>query len=131
MESGGLFGTALADALDKNGMSIRRLAAMTKGTYEHLRKLIRGLAYPSPYRLEAICKILNMNLEEMDLLITRDKMQHKFGDNVSTIMERDPQSVKFDELTSRLTAEEADMFMTQMRAVINARKRGATFGQET
>ena len=124
MESGGLFGTALADALNRERMSVRDMAAKTKGTYEHLRKLVRGLAYPSPLRLEQICNFLHLDYAEMDRLITRDKMQHKFGDTVSEVMKREPQSVKFDELTSRLTPEEADMFMTQMRAVINTRIRG-------
>jgi hypothetical protein len=104
-------------------MSLRDMAAKTKGTYEHLRKLVRGEAHPSSLRLGEICKILHLDYAEMDRLITRDKMQHKFGDNVSTVLERNPQSVGFDELTSRLTPEEAEHYRVQMRATINARKR--------
>lgn len=119
----GLFGTALADALDKKCMTLRELAVEVEISYEHVRKLLKGLAYPSAANLKQICKAVGLPYGEMNRLVTQDKMRSKFGKSLSAVMNRNPQAVAFDELTARLTPDEASSFMEQMRAVINQRKK--------
>ncbi len=130
MEASGLFGNALTDALNKQNMSLRDLIQEIEKrgdtvTYEHLRKLIKGTAYPGKHMLSLISKVLKLDLPKMEQLVMMDQLEHKHGKNLNAVMHRDPQSVSFDELTRLLTPEQATMFKAQMRAVINSARKAA------
>jgi transcriptional regulator with XRE-family HTH domain len=127
LESSGRFGNALFHALSEREMSLRDLAAKTDGTYEHMRKITKGIAYPSRLLLKEICKTLHLNLDEMDRLISQDKLQHRYGKNAYAMSSRDPRSARFDEVVPYLSDEQVDMFLTQMKAVTrnNRQKKGA------
>lgn len=87
----GRFGTALTDALEKNNMSLNELGEKTESTYEHTRKLVRGMAYPSKHLLKAICKVLDLKVSEMEDLINADKIQHKYGNSANRLFKRNPE----------------------------------------
>jgi transcriptional regulator with XRE-family HTH domain len=123
VEAHGRFGNALSEALAKKGLSIRELAIKTDGTYEHMRKLLKGLAYPSKYLLKAICDVTGMKFSEAEALLTQDKMEHKFGKSAHLVMKRDPRSAEFDELIPYLSDDQREMFLTQMRAVVKGNRR--------
>jgi transcriptional regulator with XRE-family HTH domain len=125
MESGGRFGNSLFAALEKKEMSVRELAAATDSTYEHMRKLVRGWAYPSKYILKEICKTLNLDLADMQKMVDADKMQHKFGKNAHAVFGRDPRIAEYEEIVAHLTDEQHNMFITQMKSVARMNRKQA------
>lgn len=125
LESSGRFGSALHEAMERKGVGLRELAALTDGTYEHMRKLIKGLAYPSKYLLKELCRVLGTDESQMDELITQDKLEHKFGDKVHSLMGNDPNLQRFAPYTPYLSAEQLEMFETQMKAVVRGNRRRA------
>jgi hypothetical protein len=129
LESNGRFGNALAEALDSHNppMSIRDLAAKTGGTYEHTRKLVRGIAYPSTLLLKEISKILKLDFEDMQKLVDADKMEKKFGSNAFAVFGHDPRIGEWQKILPHLTKEQHDSLLIQARALMkqNRQRRGA------
>lgn len=80
IEPNGRFGVAMADAMQSKGVdNLRDLAAKVDSTYEHMRKLIKGMAYPSKHLLRTLCDVLDLKLSEMEKLVFADRIQHKYG----------------------------------------------------
>jgi transcriptional regulator with XRE-family HTH domain len=122
IEPSGQFGNALAAALRDRGVGLRELAVKTEGTYEHMRKLVKGLAYPSTYLLKEIAKVLHFDVEEMERLIHRDKMQAQFGSTLNSMLKRHPRMSEYDTLIPLLTDEQNDAILAQIRAVVKMAK---------
>jgi hypothetical protein len=62
-------------------LDIRRVAADTKATYEHVRKIVRGGAFPSRYYLLVLCDVLKLDVNEMERLVAMDKIESKVEQN--------------------------------------------------
>lgn len=122
LQPGGRFGNSLAVSLEKHQMSLGQLAAETDSTYEHIRKLVKGLAFPSRRLLKDICRILKFDAKEAQLLIDTDKLEYRFGENVHTIMHTSARLAEYDSLVPYLTEDQHQMFLTQMRAVVKANR---------
>lgn len=79
IEPQGRFGRYLHRALEQNNTSVRDLSGRIESTYEHIRKLIKGLAFPSKYMLDNLAKELKgFDRAEALLLVEQDKAQKKF-----------------------------------------------------
>lgn len=61
------------------GLSIRDVARLANVTYEHIRKLVRGLAYPSPWLVQQLADLLNLDKNELNKLAVADRIESKFG----------------------------------------------------
>ncbi len=122
LESSGRLGNALFAALAKNGMSLRDLAVQTDSTYEHMRKMTKGMAFATDVRLRQICKVLGLNFSEMQKLMTQDKMEKRFGKNAYAMSSRDPRSAQFDQVIPHLTDEQVEMLLTQGRALMRSNR---------
>ena len=60
----GRFGMMIHQAIDANKLTLSDVAAKTGVTYEHIRRLIRGLAFPSEYQVEKLSKLLDLDGDE-------------------------------------------------------------------
>lgn len=123
IDASGRFGIALAEALERQKMSVRDLAATIDGSYEHLRKLLKQLAYPSKYLLKDICRVLKLDYNEMENLVTQDKLEAKFGDSLHNVMGTNPVMSPFEEVIPHLTDDQRDSFLAQMKAVMRQNRR--------
>jgi hypothetical protein len=67
-------------------------------TYEHARKLVKGIAFPSRLVLKEICRVLTLNFDEMDRLLVEDKLRHKYGPRYAEALGENPryEEVKYD-----------------------------------
>jgi transcriptional regulator with XRE-family HTH domain len=124
----GRFAIALVSAMQDKGYSLNKMAEETESTYEHFRKLIKGLAYPSPRLLRDICKVLGLKQEQMEEFVNADKIKHKYGNSAARIFRRAPDMEEVDNGWAFLTDEQkatitgmVSMFTKQNRA----NKRGA------
>jgi transcriptional regulator with XRE-family HTH domain len=87
----GRFGMMLHQAIDAKKFTLRDVAAQTKVTYEHMRKLIRQEARPSEHMLEKLSKLLDLDLEEITKVVTADKIQHKYGKMPAILAKKNPE----------------------------------------
>ena len=87
----GRFGMMLHQAIDAKKFTLRDVAAQTKVTYEHMRKLIRQEAHPSEHMLEKLSKLLDLDLDEITKVVTADKIQHKYGKMPAILAKKNPE----------------------------------------
>jgi transcriptional regulator with XRE-family HTH domain len=66
IEPGGGFGTMLHTTIERRGRTLKEVARDSKTTYEHIRKLIRGEAFPSKGLLNTLATLLRMVPREWD-----------------------------------------------------------------
>src|SRR5262249_4900906 len=92
------------------------------GSYEHMRKLYKGLAYPSSGLLKEICKVLGLDAHTMAGLVAKDKLEGRFGKHLYVALGHDPRAAQFEELVPHLSQEQVDLFLEQMRAEVRANR---------
>jgi transcriptional regulator with XRE-family HTH domain len=122
IEAGGRFGNAMAQAMEQRGFTLQTLAVEVGATYEHLRKLLKGIAYPSKSLLKELSGVLGVKYLDMDKLVTADKLEHKFGENLFSYMGSTQRLADYEELVPHLTQDQHEMFLTQMRAVVKTNR---------
>jgi transcriptional regulator with XRE-family HTH domain len=84
-----VFAKVLVQALNEKGVSIRELSKMTGSTYEYMRRLVRGLSLPSKYMARIICEELNLDLEKIEQIISKDQVRVKYGDEMLADLEKE------------------------------------------
>lgn len=128
MESSGRFGTAFAQALERNNTTLVEFARTIDGSYENLRKVHKGLSLPGKFVLDQMCKHLKMNKEEAEKLIAQDRMEKKVGKRaMQAVFGRHPRSGDFDAIIPYLTDDQLNLIIGQMRTMAaQARRKKAS-----
>lgn len=113
----GQFATALTERLEAKGMSIMDLAKALPNdtTYEHVRKLCRNEANPSRWILKDICKLLDLDEEEMWKLVVSDKIQKKYGNLVTEMAGKEPRFVIVERLLPKITDEQFNSMLDMLQ----------------
>jgi transcriptional regulator with XRE-family HTH domain len=96
MEPSGRFATKLVELADHKGMSLKDLAIKTNATYEHMRKLVKGLSYPSKYLLDVLVKALGADKEELQKLIAADEIERKYGKIPALLSGKNPEMTEVE-----------------------------------
>lgn len=76
------FAKELQSYIDHRGFSIADLAKETGTTYEHIRKLVKGQAYPSKQLFLSICHALRLDSNQKGTLLTilaTERTKRKYG----------------------------------------------------
>lgn len=73
------FPEALLRTIERQGISLTDLARRVNSTYEHIRRLVRGLSYPSPPLLHSIARELGDSSEKLQQIMELDKIYDKYG----------------------------------------------------
>lgn len=107
----GQFATILVDKLEAQQMSVMKLAEDLGRTYEHTRKLVRGLAFPSRYLLKDISKLLKLDDEEMWKLVVSDKIQTKYGGIPEELSGKTPRFTQVERLLPKITEDQFQSLM--------------------
>jgi transcriptional regulator with XRE-family HTH domain len=74
----GRFATALKDAVEESGMSLAELGQRVDSTYEHMRKLVAGRAFPSPNLLRSLAHELKADRQQWLEMIEADRLHKKY-----------------------------------------------------
>jgi transcriptional regulator with XRE-family HTH domain len=119
----GRFARALAERMNERGTSIRELAQQTGLTYEHIRKLAKGAAYPSGLALRELCRILALPESAMQELIVADRLEKKYGGIPHALAGKHPELSLLARSWDLLTAEQKDMFRIQIKSVAEANEK--------
>jgi hypothetical protein len=112
IQPNGRFAALLVQRAEVKSMSLRDLAVATECSYEHMRKLVKGLAYPSKPLLKSLCDLLEMDREHADKCITADKIQHKFGKIPALLAGKNPEMDAMEKNWTYLTMEQKQVLNT-------------------
>lgn len=102
----GRFATALDRAMREKRITKKNLAAATGISYEHIRKLVKGVAYPSRYAMKEICELLSLDVNKMQQLLVSDRIENKFGGIPHQILGKHPELSLLAPMWDNLTAEQ-------------------------
>jgi transcriptional regulator with XRE-family HTH domain len=119
----GRFARALAERMNERDVPIRRLAEHTGLTYEHVRKLVKGAAFPSRLALRELCRILGLREPEMQELIVADRLEKKYGGIPHALAGKHPELSLLARSWDLLTTEQKDMFRIQIKSVAEANEK--------
>lgn len=117
LEPQGRFATKMVGAMEQKGVTLTDLAERLDASYEHCRKLAKGIAYPSKYLTKLICKELGLDLAEAEELIVADKFEHQFGDAGFRFMGRNPELADIEKHWPSLTADQKAYITTTVEAL--------------
>jgi transcriptional regulator with XRE-family HTH domain len=126
LPSHGRFAQALAKRMNALDITIRQLAESSGLTYEHIRKLVRGDAYPSRLALQELCRELSMNSAEMETLAIADRIEKKYGGIPSALSGNHPELSLLAPWWDLLTEEQKSSFRIQIRSVAESNQRLAS-----
>jgi len=121
----GRFAAALVQRMNQMDLTIRRLAERTAMTYEHIRKLAKGAAYPSRLALRQICRVLDLQPEEMERLAVADRIEKKYGGIPHALAGKHPELSLLARWWDLLTEEQKTSFRIQIKSVAEANQRQA------
>lgn len=118
-----LFGEALLSALRSRDLSIVDLARVMDITYEHGRKLSKGLAFPSKYLLRSLCDKLELNYLEMEKKVTADKIRKKHGTIPLELAGKDPRFENFEHVLVLLEDSQLEDLYVIAKAMVQRNER--------
>lgn len=102
-----LLSSRIYDRMNEKELSIGDLTTQTdSGSYEHTRKVVRGIAAPSRLFLKAICNVLDLDLDEMWKLVVADKIRRKFGNLPEILAGKNPELEPLERVWPSLTEEQ-------------------------
>jgi transcriptional regulator with XRE-family HTH domain len=121
----GRFAQALAERMNENDVPVRQLAERTGLTYEHIRKLVKGAAFPSKLALREICRALDLPVERMQPLVVADRIEKKYGGIPHALAGKHPELSLLARWWDLLTAEQKDMFRIQIKSIAESNQDAA------
>lgn len=80
----------ISQRMEEQGVSLNDLATRINITYEHVRRVVRGVGAPSKYVLKLICEELKLPLREAEKLAMTDKLGTKYGKLLTEYMGKKP-----------------------------------------
>ena len=122
-EQMGFFSTKLADAMDKRSVSARRLAAEVDCCYEHVRKLLRAEALPSPRLARELCRVFKWKQGDVRGLVLLDHLRKRHGEVFWRAQGKDPKVEPFYIIDPYLTDEQHSFLMETARRCVTANRR--------
>lgn len=119
--SGTRLSELISERMGEKGLSLNDFAKATELTYEHVRRITKGLGAPSKYSLRIICDVLKLSVKECEKLMMVDKVWGKYGSLLSEYLGKNPALDPIDRVWEQLTEEQqaAVISMVQGWARIN------------
>ncbi len=115
----------LNEAMKLQGVSIRDLALATGVTYEHIRRVVRGLNNPATPLLKLICGFLQLPFDDLKQYAAADELERKYGDVPAILAGKVPDMVMLERYWAYLTPEQkADLTTMAQQWAQRNRERG-------
>jgi transcriptional regulator with XRE-family HTH domain len=114
---------ALVERMNELDLTVKRLAERTGLSYEHIRKLVKGVAYPSKLALRELCRVLSLDLKNMETLLVADHIEEKYGGIPHALAGKHPELSLLAQSWDLLTPEQKDSFRIQIKSVAEANQR--------
>ncbi len=123
LEPEGRFARALVERMNQLDLTIRQLAERSGLTYEHIRKLAKGEAFPSRLALRQLCLLLGLEPGEMERLAVADRIEKKYGGIPHALAGKHPELSLLAPWWDRLTREQKTSFRIQIKSVAESNPR--------
>lgn len=124
--SDGRLARALADRMNELELTIKDVALRSGLTYEHVRKLVKGEAYPSRLALRELCQVLKLDHGPMNELAVADRLEKKYGGIPHALAGRHPELSLLERWWDLLTEQQKESFRIQIRSVAESNEKIAT-----
>jgi transcriptional regulator with XRE-family HTH domain len=121
--SDGRLARALADRMNELDLTIKDVAGRSGLTYEHVRKLVKGDAYPSRLALRELCQVLQLQNADMNELAIADRLEKKYGGIPHALAGRHPELSLLARWWDLLTADQKESFRIQIRSVAESNEK--------
>jgi transcriptional regulator with XRE-family HTH domain len=96
----------LTEAMKVKEVSIRDLALATGVTYEHIRRVVRGMNNPATPLLKLICASLQLNETDLMQYAAADELERKYGDVPAILSGKAPDMVMLERYWAHLTPDQ-------------------------
>jgi hypothetical protein len=117
------FSHSMLERLEDKGHNVAWLAEQVDATYEHLRKIAKGIAFPSRRLLKDICRVLGLNEEDMWRLVISDKLRDKYGEIPTELAGKSERMLKMERLIDKLTPEQFKILHGMAEGLVNQNRR--------
>lgn len=122
-----LFSEKLKARMEELDMSIINLSDATGATYEHVRRVAAGDSLPSPYFLRTVCGVIGLDFEEMNKVISADKVRTKYGKALPELLMagKDPSLAPVEKIWTKLKDEQKVAIIRQANQYIQENRRAS------
>ncbi len=116
----GRLAQALVRRMNELDLTVKHLAERSGLTYEHIRKLVKGAAFPSTLALRELSRILALDSQEMESLVVADRIEKKYGGIPHALTGKHPQLSLLAPWWDALSEEQKTSFRIQIKSVAEA-----------
>lgn len=109
------------DALKLNPTDLHRRLGDVVG-YEHVRRVMRGEAFPSDKALRAICSALEMDFDDMKRLVDEARVKARYGDVVAEMTGRSPELDRLERVWKQLNREQKETLLDVVGVIARRNK---------
>src|SRR6266704_5003599 len=108
------------EALKLNPTDLHKRVGDVVG-YEHVRRIMKGEAFPSDRALRALCSALEMDFDDVKRLVDEARVKARYGDVVAEMTGRSPELDRVERLWKQLNREQRDTVIDIMQAMVRRR----------
>jgi hypothetical protein len=109
--------------LEEKDWSILRLSKELDASYEHTRKIVHGLAFPSKRMLRDICHILGLDFKRMEKLAVADRIERRYGGIPLELAGKNPRFIQVERILPHLSDEQFQNVLAMLQDM-DRRNRG-------
>ena|ERR1700676_3632852 len=117
IEPSGRFAKALKAAVESADLSLADLAQRVDSTYEHMRKLVAGRAYPSTHLLRVLAQVLKADRQAWLQMIEADKL-HKRYKTLPAQLKISPELEPFEAIIPLLSPHSRETLLAMAKTML-------------
>jgi transcriptional regulator with XRE-family HTH domain len=118
-----LFAARVVERMEALGLESIDLSDKTGATYQHIRGIVKGDSFPSPFFLRILCDVLQLDLDEMTKLLAADKIVHKFGGVPELLSGIDPTLMPVERVWKKLKKEQQTELIDRAKQLARQNRR--------
>lgn len=120
-----LFAAKVVERMEALGLESIDLSDKTGATYQHIRGIVKGDSFPSPFFLRVLCDVLQLDLTEMTSLLAADKIVHKFGGVPELLSGIDPSLKPVENVWKKLNKDQQADLLNRAKQLARQNRRAS------
>jgi transcriptional regulator with XRE-family HTH domain len=120
----GRLASALVARMNELDVTLRQLGERGGITYEHIRKIVKGEAYPSRLALRELCRVLDLDTGNMEPLAIADRIEKKYGGIPHALSGKHPELSLLAPWWDLLNEDQKRMLRIQIKSIAEANQGG-------
>ncbi len=109
-------GEVLTEQMQKHKLSIADVAEKLGTSYEHVRSMAKGNTLPSKLMVQALADTLKMKRDELDRVVTADRIRVKFGTIPLELAGKNPELEPLERVWNHLSQDHKADLIAQAEA---------------